>query len=79
MPSLRMTKAASRVLQSRVQNPTASQLSRNRFPAVRHLLTIFKAAGRGVERAQPLVCHCLAKSLAQAHISVLGIKALVKT
>lgn len=74
-----MTKAASRVLQSRVQNPTASQLSRNRLPAVKHLLTIFKAAGWGVEQAQLPVCHCVAKSLAQARISVLGIKDLVKT
>lgn len=74
-----MTKAASRVLQSRVQNPTASQLSRNRFPAVRHLLTILEAAGWGVERAWLPLCHCLAKSLARVCTSVLGIKALVKT
>lgn len=74
-----MTKAASRVLQSRVQNSTASQLSRNTFAAVRHLLTILEAAGRGVEQARPPLCHCLAKSLAQACTGVLGIKALVKT
>lgn len=74
-----MTKAASRVLQSRVQNPTASQLSRNTFAAVRHLLTILEAAGWGVEQARLPLCHCLAKSLAQACTGVLGIKALVKT